>query len=95
LINLFPSIKGSTVFVYCQATNIFFTVVPYLRLFLDTLRGHHGGALIKFRPQREDFEEGGEKKKKMLMSGTWMFTNIEGNITHSNDGNCWMEKRQT
>jgi len=81
--------------VYSQATNRVFTVVPYLSLFLDTLQGHHGGALIKCRPQREDFEEGEEKKKKMMMSGTWMVINIEVNISYSNGGNCLMEKRQT
>jgi len=81
--------------VYCQVTNTVFTVVHYLSLFLDIHQGQHGGALIKCRPQREDFEEGEGKQKKMTMSGTWLIINIEGNISHRNDGNCLMGKRQT
>jgi hypothetical protein len=49
--------------VYCQVTKRVFTVVPYLSLFLDTLQDHHGGALIKCRPQIEDFEK--VKKKRI------------------------------
>ena len=45
--------------------------------------------------QREDFEEVEGKQKKLMMSGTWSVKNIEGNVSHSNDGNCLMEKRQT
>jgi hypothetical protein len=85
--------------VYRKATNRLFTVFPLLSLFLDTHQGHHGGALIKCRPQRNDFEEDEEKKKKMIMmmmmSGTWMVKNNEGNISHRKYGNCVMEKRQT
>jgi hypothetical protein len=48
--------------VYFQATNRVLTVVPCIRLFLDTLQGHSGGALIKRTPQREDFEEDEEEE---------------------------------